>query len=315
MGLLALILAGCNMPSRVSEPEDNPALTHAAQTVEAQSTINALTLPPPTATDAGSQNPTITLAPTATLEPSITPVPTVCDAAGFIQDVTIPDGTEMMPGETFTKTWRLSNEGDCEWNSAYELAFDEGAAMGGPVAVSVTKGTVAPNAQVDVSVELTAPSDPGVYRGTWQMRNDLDEVFTTSGFWVEIEVLEPEIFTSKSSFQIDQGDTADLDNGDSPAAGVEDFVYNVASPNDKRIEPVNTAEFLVMGEDKPEYGTCSDAELEDDPIPVDADLVGQWVCYVTSEGRIGRFEVVSLNPEDISQVQTLVLRYVTWRTP
>ena len=41
-----------------------------------------------------------------------TPIPPAsCDRAQFIADVTVPDGTNFVPGATFTKTWRLRNVG------------------------------------------------------------------------------------------------------------------------------------------------------------------------------------------------------------
>jgi len=32
-----------------------------------------------------------------------------CNWAQFVTDVTVPDGTYLAPGTTFTKTWRLKN--------------------------------------------------------------------------------------------------------------------------------------------------------------------------------------------------------------
>ncbi|MEJ2487630.1 MAG: NBR1-Ig-like domain-containing protein [Anaerolineales bacterium] len=313
--LMLLVLAGCNLPNRVNPEEVGPgALTLAVQTVQAQLTLDAInvddTQEPP-----GGDQPTITLAPSVTPEPSATPDDVICDGATFITDVTVPDGEEMLPGEAFTKTWRLKNVGECKWTEDYELVFDQGVSMGGPASVPVTKGEVEPGDQVDVSVDLVAPGDDGVYKGFWQMRNDQDEIFTVGGFWVEIEVIEVVTYTSKNSFQVAQAFEADLDNGSSPPDGLEDFFFNVPAPADKRIEPRNGALFLLMGEDRPEYGTCLQAALDDEYIEVDEDLVGQYVCYKTDEGRYGRFEVISLIPEDITQIQTLTLRYVTWIDP
>ena len=308
---LAVMLAGCNLPGRVNEPDVEPgALTLAVQTVQAQLTLDALTTGVPTSTLAPGQA-TITLAPTNTPEPTDTPEE-ICDAAGFVKDVTIEDGEKMFPGEAFTKTWRLSNLGECDWTEDYDLVFDDGASMDAPASVPVTKGVVEPGDQVDVSVDLVAPASEGTYKGTWQMRNADNEVFTVGGFWVEIEVVEVAVFTSKSSFQVAQTGEADLDDGSNPPNDTADFLFQVASANDKRITPENGATFLLMGEHRPEYGTCLQAELTDDYIEVDSDLVDQFVCYETDEGRLGRFEIVSLTPNDITQIQTLTLRYVTW---
>ncbi|MDH3944690.1 MAG: NBR1-Ig-like domain-containing protein, partial [Anaerolineae bacterium] len=87
----------------------------------------------------------------------------------------------------------LRNSGSCTWNSSYSLVFDSGDAMGGPAAVQLTTGTVAPNQTVDVSVDLTAPSDAGTYRGNWKLRNSSGVVFglgaSNGPFFVEIDVV------------------------------------------------------------------------------------------------------------------------------
>src|SRR5512141_2290607 len=36
-----------------------------------------------------------------------------CEAADYLKDVTIPDGTVLSPGETFEKTWKFQNNGTC----------------------------------------------------------------------------------------------------------------------------------------------------------------------------------------------------------
>ena len=81
---------------------------------------------PPTVT------PTVTgTPPTPTPTKSVTPIPSACDRAQFIADVTVPDGTSFAPGIGFSKTWRLKNIGTCTWTN-YSLIFDSGEKMGGP---------------------------------------------------------------------------------------------------------------------------------------------------------------------------------------
>ena len=52
------------------------------------------------------------------------------------------------------------------------------------------KGTVAPGATYDISVNLTAPTQPGVYQGFWQMNNGKGTAFGTK-IYVGIQVLAP----------------------------------------------------------------------------------------------------------------------------
>ncbi len=124
--------------------------------------------------------------------PTATPKPLPCDAVQFVKDVTIPDGTVLASGQSFTKTWRLKNDGTCTWNKDYDLVFVDGKSMSAPAAVELP-GTVKPGETVDISVELKAPSEQGSYKGNWMLRNASGKLFGLGGnqdksFWVSITV-------------------------------------------------------------------------------------------------------------------------------
>src|SRR6185503_10211441 len=113
-----------------------------------------------------------------------------CDAALFVADVSVPDGSAYSPNAPFTKTWRLKNVGTCTWTTSYKLVFVSGAQMGGPAEVNLTS-TVAANATADLSVNLTAPMPAGSYRGFWQLKNASGALFGIGStadrpFWVDI---------------------------------------------------------------------------------------------------------------------------------
>lgn len=132
-------------------------------------------LPPPSATGVSVAEATATTTvpadTTATAAPSVTASPTACtNAANFVSDVTIPDGTQFAAPSAFTKTWRIQNSGTCTWSPTYTLKFAAGAQMGGPAAVAFPSN-VAPNATMDISVSLTSPAAPGIYTGNWQLTN------------------------------------------------------------------------------------------------------------------------------------------------
>jgi len=201
---LAILLNACNLPTgQTATPiGPNTVFTAAAQTVEAQLTQNALLIsasptassPLPIATEA-PQFPSATVPPpppSPTVPPPVSTV-TPCDAARFVADVTIPDGTPLNPGAAFVKTWRLKNIGSCSWNTAYTLVFDAGDAMSGPVSLPLP-GTVAPGQEVDLSVSLIAPTQPGKYRGYWRLQNAAGQVLSIErgyngrSFFVEIQV-------------------------------------------------------------------------------------------------------------------------------
>ena len=64
------------------------------------------------------------------LPPSSTPP---CDASVYVSDVTIPDGTEFSPGDSFRKTWEVRNTGSCNWTTAYTIAYAGGEQMDGVI--------------------------------------------------------------------------------------------------------------------------------------------------------------------------------------
>jgi len=128
---------------------------------------------------------TATSVPNTAIPPTKTAVPTevtYCDWAMFIKDVTIPDGTQLSPGETFTKTWRLQNRGTCTWTPDYDVVFYSGAQMSGTT--MQVPDYVAPGQSVDVAVTFTAPSAPGHYVGYWILRNSSGILFGT-GAWAD----------------------------------------------------------------------------------------------------------------------------------
>lgn len=118
---------------------------------------------------------------------------TVCDAAQFVSDVTIPDGSYINPGAIFVKIWRLKNLGTCTWNNDYTLVFFSGTRMGSTTSVKLSR-TTAPGQTVDVSVTLVAPTIAGSYTGFWKLQDASGDPFgigTTHNnpFWVKINVL------------------------------------------------------------------------------------------------------------------------------
>jgi uncharacterized repeat protein (TIGR01451 family) len=115
-----------------------------------------------------------------------------CDAAEFVADITIPDGTNYAPGSALIKTWRLKNVGTCTWSTSYAIVFYAGTKMGAPSVVNLPT-SVAPGATVDVTVNMTAPTAAGHYRGHWMLRNASSVLFGmgpygTYSFFIDIVV-------------------------------------------------------------------------------------------------------------------------------
>ena len=114
-----------------------------------------------------------TALPTTAQTPAATTPGAACsDAAEYVRDVTVPDGTVFKPDEKFTKTWALKNTGNCTWDPNYRLVFKGGDLLGGLPEVPLTAGNfVAPGATVEVSVELQSPTVNGSYTGYWAIRS------------------------------------------------------------------------------------------------------------------------------------------------
>lgn len=91
------------------------------------------------------------------------------DEARFVADVTIPDGSVVRPGQKFTKTWRLRNSGNTTWETGYTFAFFSGNRLGATASSAAPKA--GPGDEVEISLNFTAPTTPGVYRSTWKLRN------------------------------------------------------------------------------------------------------------------------------------------------
>ncbi len=233
-GAFGLTACKTFLPSQ-SEPSVDALYTAAAQTVIAQATQSAgetavvqLTQASggmATATDiptSTSLPPTATWLPTATwfvptatwvpttvwipptaiwVPPTSTPVPAPCDWAKYVTDISVPDGTTFLPGQSFVKTWRIRNIGSCAWNSNYTLVYVSGDRFYTTRAVPIP-GIVHPGNVVDLSVEMVAPNTAGNYRSYWMISNPSGKVFgigpnANKPIWVDIEVAP---VSSKYSF-------------------------------------------------------------------------------------------------------------------
>ena len=191
--ILMVLITACNLPTSAPATEEpNAIFTAAALTVQAQlnqaTPFSTPTIPPPQPTNTAASLPT--LAPLPSNTPAVSPT-AACDSALFVKDVTIPDGSQIEPGASFKKTWRLKNVGICQW-SGYSLVFDSGEAMGGvPDAI----GIVGSGQEVDVSVTFTVPATlSGTVRSYWRLRNTsgvllpVQNGFENKSFFVEIKV-------------------------------------------------------------------------------------------------------------------------------
>ncbi|MCB9135282.1 MAG: hypothetical protein H6636_07635 [Anaerolineales bacterium] len=205
-------LPGTLTPTTTLDPNGPEAtFTAIAQTVIAEITslAGSPTLTPtrtPTITPTPGDIPTATPTETGTPTPTITPLPTFtslaptatsaapCNAASFVADVTVPDGTTFTPNVAFTKIWRIKNEGTCAWNANYALVYSSGERMSGKK-TNFLPGTVNPGGTVDLAVAMEAPGSPNTYRGDWMLQSPEGKLFGVgtnyeAALSVNIQVLE-----------------------------------------------------------------------------------------------------------------------------
>jgi hypothetical protein len=99
-----------------------------------------------------------------------------CNNLGFIRDVTIDAGTDMSPGEKFTKTWQVANTGTCDWLGGYRLVPVSGTNLAEDP-VGVKNAPVPPKEWRQISVTMIAPKNKGTYTQYWQMSDGAGHTF------------------------------------------------------------------------------------------------------------------------------------------
>lgn len=95
------------------------------------------------------------------------------DEAWWVADLSIPDGMPIHAGEPFRKTWRIRNVGTTTWQIGYELVSDGMMKSTNSIPLPPAK----PGEEVEVSVDLVAPSTSGIQRSTWMPRSITNEYF------------------------------------------------------------------------------------------------------------------------------------------
>ena len=206
--LLTLILGACSSSTPQTEPTEQqnaqePTLdisvieTHAAETVYAELTLNALmqepteTAVPPTATvetspEAATNTPYIlptstpfseVVADTNIVYPTYTPYVTLIpEDENFrcvILNQTIGYEQVMFPGEEFEAGWTIENRGKAYWNAAgIDIVYLSGTKMH-TVSNRLDIGQdVAPTGNFSFSISMRAPSTPGYYDANWTFQGD-----------------------------------------------------------------------------------------------------------------------------------------------
>lgn len=137
-------------------------------------------------TQAVTLTPILIFTPDAAAErPTSEPVCT--NTLWFFQDLTIPDGTQVSPGERLDKRWLVQNAGTCNWDERYKIRLEAGPNMGVPA----EQGLFPARSGLEITVRMNfiAPEEPGTYRSAWQAY-DPDSVPFGDPFFIEVVVVD-----------------------------------------------------------------------------------------------------------------------------
>lgn len=91
------------------------------------------------------------------------------DSARFVEDLTIPDGSVVAPGQELDKRWAVQNSGTCDWGPGYRLVWIGGDAMPGPESVDLYPARAGERATL--RIVLQAPAEPGDYISRWRAQS------------------------------------------------------------------------------------------------------------------------------------------------
>lgn len=132
----------------------------------------------------------------------------------FLRDVTIPDDMRLPAGSAFTKTWAVENNGETSWGPGFKLVHVAGTQM--HPRTSIELPPTAPGQQINLSIEMTAPTTPGVHFTDWRFQDAQGRAFGDILYARIVATLAPP-----------------------PPAGVSDgkFVADVTIPDDMQMAP------------------------------------------------------------------------------
>ena len=101
----------------------------------------------------------------ATGEATLTQEPCQADAR-FLEDLTIPDGSIVTPGDEIDKRWAVENAGTCDWGPGYALVRVSNDELSGPAEIDLYPARAGTRAVWQVV--FLAPLIPGEYVSEWQ---------------------------------------------------------------------------------------------------------------------------------------------------
>ncbi len=139
---LCILIAGCQPPENTGTP--TPEVYFIPPTPGSSSLASTQVLPPAPPTQQGNCQNQLT----------------------YLKDLTIPDETEVKPGEKISKRWLIINEGSCNWDQSYSFQLISGLSLGAKKIQDLYP--VRQSARAVIEISFTAPDNPGRYNTWWQ---------------------------------------------------------------------------------------------------------------------------------------------------
>lgn len=337
--VLVFALSGCLDDFSPPPPQGTPAR-------QAQETPRVPTRPSKTVTALPNSNrPVVENTPALLSQPDST-----CSnqaAAGQPLDVSVPDGSVLGPGQTFTKTWRVLNSGTCTWTTGYSLVWVQGETFSAP-ARQPLPGEVKPGESIDLTLAMTAPANetaaPVSFSGRWMIFPEKGAPFGTGEnqstlLMVRVQVTgrsesptatppsaggnpQPSATPAPTSLPptatpqlageliINLYDMIDLDAGEIASAEEGDLYFG-GQPDSWQFEPINGSLVALLPGPQAGLAECRAAQTGEQPIPI-ADLTNpSALCIRTNSGH---YAVVRITNKDMLNVE-LTLDFKVWIVP
>lgn len=111
--------------------------------------------------------------------------------ARFVSHTSGSDVARVVAGQTFKKSWLVRNDSTTTWPETCSLIpVSQSCADLSPPPEAPIVGDVAPGEEVTVSVDLVAPTQPGMYEGFWRARDSSARKFGQR-LWAKVMVVAP----------------------------------------------------------------------------------------------------------------------------
>ncbi|MGI6740483.1 MAG: NBR1-Ig-like domain-containing protein [Brevefilum sp.] len=104
---------------------------------------------------------------------------------------TIPDGTNIQPGQAFQKTWTIMNGSSSDWDKGFSLTmtstYPGSESLGSPEHIPLAQ-EVKPGETIEIKVDLVAPQQDGEYTVFYELWDVAGLSVLNSQIWVTITV-------------------------------------------------------------------------------------------------------------------------------